>query len=90
MMRFVDYATTLTGGQVEVTAYPAGVLAPPFEVYNAVEVGRADLGHAPPEITYRDMCRGVIPFVPCQIATLCLLALFPALATYLPAALQGF
>jgi TRAP-type mannitol/chloroaromatic compound transport system permease large subunit len=45
---------------------------------------------APKEITYRDMCLGVTPFVLMQIATLLALALFPRLATYLPAQFTGF
>jgi TRAP-type mannitol/chloroaromatic compound transport system substrate-binding protein len=51
--RFVDLVKTLTEGRVEITAYPAGVLAPPFEVYRAVEDGRADMGHAPPALIYQ-------------------------------------
>lgn len=45
---------------------------------------------APPEITYGDMCRGVIPFVLCQIATLALVMAFPWLATGLPASFRAF
>ncbi|MBM3523806.1 MAG: TRAP transporter large permease subunit, partial [Alphaproteobacteria bacterium] len=45
---------------------------------------------APPEITYRDMCLGVTPFVACQLLTLLLVILFPALATYLPKQMSGF
>ncbi len=51
--RFVEHAQRLTTGRVEITAYPPGVLAPPFEVYKAVEDGRADLGHAPPALIYQ-------------------------------------
>jgi len=51
--RFADNVTKLTGGRVEVTPYPPGVLAPPFEVYKAVEDGRADMGHAPPALIYQ-------------------------------------
>ena len=39
---------------------------------------------APPEIGYRDMYRGVLPFIACQILVLSLVFLFPALATWLP------
>lgn len=39
---------------------------------------------APPEITYGDMVRGVVPFIGCQLLTLALVAAFPALATWLP------
>lgn len=39
---------------------------------------------APPEIGYIDMYKGVMPFVLAQVATLVLVFLFPALATWLP------
>ncbi|WP_420393736.1 TRAP transporter large permease [Acuticoccus sp.] len=39
---------------------------------------------APPEITYMDMYRGVLPFVGLQVATLLLVFFFPQLATWLP------
>ena len=39
---------------------------------------------APPDITYRDMYRGVVPFICAQIITLLLVFFFPALATWLP------
>lgn len=39
---------------------------------------------APPEITYRDMYRGVVPFIAAQILTLLLVFTFPGLATWLP------
>ena len=39
---------------------------------------------APPEITYRDMYRGVVPFICAQLLTLILVFFFPALATWLP------
>jgi tripartite ATP-independent transporter DctM subunit len=45
---------------------------------------------APPEMTYRDMCVGVAPYVLMQIVTLLLIALFPKLATYLPEQIVGF
>jgi TRAP-type mannitol/chloroaromatic compound transport system substrate-binding protein len=38
----------LTNGRVEITPYPAGVLAPGFEVYDAVLDGRADVGNTWP------------------------------------------
>jgi tripartite ATP-independent transporter DctM subunit len=47
-------------------------------------------GVAPPEITYGDMCRGVMPFVLCQLVTLALVAAFPWLATWLPGSLRPF
>ncbi|PKP85802.1 MAG: C4-dicarboxylate ABC transporter permease [Alphaproteobacteria bacterium HGW-Alphaproteobacteria-2] len=39
---------------------------------------------APPEITYRDMYLGVVPFIAAQILTLLLVFAFPGLATWLP------
>jgi tripartite ATP-independent transporter DctM subunit len=39
---------------------------------------------APPEITYRDMYLGVVPFIAAQVLTLILVFAFPALATWLP------
>ena len=44
---------------------------------------------APPEITYGDMVRGVVPFIACQLLTLALVAAFPAAATWLPRWLGG-
>ena len=45
---------------------------------------------APPEMTYGDICRGMVPFVLCQIATLGLVFAWPALATWLPGVLRAF
>ncbi|MEE4118929.1 MAG: TRAP transporter large permease subunit [Paracoccaceae bacterium] len=42
---------------------------------------------APPDITYRDMYWGVVPFILAQLATLALIFAFPALATWLPSVL---
>jgi TRAP-type mannitol/chloroaromatic compound transport system permease large subunit len=39
---------------------------------------------APREITYRDMYRGVVPFIGVQLVTLFLVFFFPLLATWLP------
>jgi TRAP-type transport system periplasmic protein len=36
-----------TNGKVQITVYPAGTLNPPFETYNAVKTGIADIGSAP-------------------------------------------
>lgn len=41
----VENIERLTAGRVEITAYPAGVLAPAFEVYDAVLDGRADVAN---------------------------------------------
>jgi TRAP-type mannitol/chloroaromatic compound transport system substrate-binding protein len=51
--RFADAVRAATDGRVEVQPFAAGVLAPPFEVYRAVEDGRADMGHAPPALIYQ-------------------------------------
>jgi tripartite ATP-independent transporter DctM subunit len=47
-------------------------------------------GIAPPEITLRDMYRGVVPFIVIQLLTLLLVIAFPALALWLPAQVLGF
>jgi len=44
---------------------------------------------APPDFTYSHMYRGVVPFVAMQLVTLLLVALFPAIGTWLPKALFG-
>jgi tripartite ATP-independent transporter DctM subunit len=45
---------------------------------------------APKEVTYRDMCLGVTPYVIMQVVTLVAVIAIPALATYLPSQLKGF
>lgn len=45
---------------------------------------------APPEITYGDMVKGVLPFVLCQLATLLAVWLLPSLATWVPTSVGGF
>ena len=44
-------------------------------------------GVAPPEITTRDIYRGVVPFVAMQLVALVLVFAFPGLATWLPKAI---
>jgi tripartite ATP-independent transporter DctM subunit len=46
-------------------------------------------GVAPPEVTTMDIYRGIVPFVLIQLFGLVLLALFPALATWLPSVIFG-
>ena len=46
-------------------------------------------GVAPPEVSTQAIYRGVIPFVAIQILALILLALFPAIATWLPGQIYG-
>jgi TRAP-type mannitol/chloroaromatic compound transport system permease large subunit len=46
-------------------------------------------GVVPPEVTTMDIYRGIIPFVIIQLFALGLLALFPAMVTWLPKALFG-
>lgn len=36
-----------TNGKVQITVYPTGTLNPPFQTYNAVKTGIADMGAAP-------------------------------------------
>ena len=45
---------------------------------------------APPDMTYGQMCKGVVPFIALQIVTLLVVALFPAIATWLPDQIVGF
>ena len=47
-------------------------------------------GIAPPEITLRDMYRGVVPFIGLEIIALALVMGFPALALWLPSKVLGF
>jgi tripartite ATP-independent transporter DctM subunit len=46
-------------------------------------------GVAPPEVRTIDMYRGVIPFVAIQLLALLLLAIWPGIATWLPAQIYG-
>ncbi|MAR71443.1 MULTISPECIES: TRAP transporter large permease subunit [unclassified Halomonas] len=45
---------------------------------------------APDDITYGQMCRGVLPFIAIQLVTLLAVALVPSLATWLPEQIVGF
>jgi tripartite ATP-independent transporter DctM subunit len=45
---------------------------------------------APPEITIRDMYRGVVPFIALQVATLGVVMAFPILVTWLPTVMLSF
>ncbi|AOZ68034.1 C4-dicarboxylate ABC transporter permease [Rhodobacter xanthinilyticus] len=45
---------------------------------------------APPDMTYGQMYRGVLPFIFLQLVTLAIVALFPAIATWLPDQIEGF
>ncbi|WP_417720153.1 TRAP transporter large permease [Salipiger sp.] len=45
---------------------------------------------APPDMTYGQMCRGVVPFILLQLATLAIVALYPPIATWLPDQIVGF
>jgi TRAP-type mannitol/chloroaromatic compound transport system permease large subunit len=44
-------------------------------------------GVAPPEVTTRDIYRGIVPFVVMQLMALVLVFVFPGLATWLPKAI---
>ena len=46
-------------------------------------------GVAPPELTTTQIYRGVIPFIVIQLLTLALIAVFPAIATWLPNVLKS-
>lgn len=53
-VRFAELAGELTDGRVEITPYPVGVIAPPQEVFDAVQSGLVEMGHAPlPLLTNR-------------------------------------
>lgn len=45
---------------------------------------------APPEITLRDMYRGVVPFILLHFAVLAVIIAFPSVVLWLPSALLGF
>ncbi|MFN3985555.1 MAG: TRAP transporter large permease subunit [Rhodocyclaceae bacterium] len=45
---------------------------------------------APPDMTYWQMCKGVVPFILVQFLTLGLVIVFPVLATWLPGKIVGF
>nr|WP_309503912.1 TRAP transporter large permease subunit [uncultured Roseovarius sp.] len=45
---------------------------------------------APPDMTYGQMCRGVLPFIGLQILTLLMIVMFPFLSTWLPDRIVGF
>lgn len=47
-------------------------------------------GISPPEITLRDMFRGVVPFILLQILCLAIVALFPQTVLWLPTQMLGF
>lgn len=46
--RFAQRVMALSGGQLEIRLFPAGELVPPFEAFDAVSEGTADLAHATP------------------------------------------
>ena len=46
-------------------------------------------GVAPPEVPTSAIYRGVIPFVAIQVVALIILALFPAIVTWLPERIYG-
>ena len=48
------------------------------------------LSIAPPDMKYGQICKGVVPFILAQLLTLLFVALFPALATWLPSRIVGF
>lgn len=41
-----DLITRASGGRITVTVYPGGELVPPFEVFDAVSRGTAEMGHS--------------------------------------------
>ncbi|HLM68981.1 MAG TPA: hypothetical protein VK358_15690 [Longimicrobium sp.] len=72
--RFAALVGELTGGRVEITPFPVGVIAPLPGVYDAVEDGLADLGHAPvPLLTNRDPATALFSSFPGGMGTEALL-----------------
>jgi TRAP-type mannitol/chloroaromatic compound transport system permease large subunit len=61
-----------------------GLITPPFGMLLFTM-----RGVAPPEITTRQIYRAVVPYVCLGLLMLALVAAFPALATWLPAALKS-
>jgi TRAP-type C4-dicarboxylate transport system substrate-binding protein len=45
--KFADEVFKRTNGKVKITLYPSGTLNPPFETYNAIKTGMAQMGMAP-------------------------------------------
>ncbi len=70
---------------IMVIALNTAYLTPPFAI--AIFYFRSI---APPEITYQDMYRGIVPFVALQVLTAILVLIFPSLATYIPSLLVTF
>ena len=48
MQRFADNVGSITGGEVEIQPFGAGVLVPAFKVYEAVQDGVVEAGHSTP------------------------------------------
>ncbi|WP_299376511.1 TRAP transporter substrate-binding protein [uncultured Kiloniella sp.] len=46
--RLAEMITTMSGGRLRVDVYAGGELVPPFEVFDAVSNGVAEMGHATP------------------------------------------
>src|SRR3546814_19911112 len=46
--RFIERVQAMSGGRLTITLYPAGELVPPFESFDAVQAGTADLLHGTP------------------------------------------
>lgn len=48
------------------------------------------LSIAPKDMSYAQVCRGVVPFIAMQLLTLLIVALFPMITTWLPQQISGF
>src|SRR3546814_6185277 len=46
--RFIERGQAMSGGRLTIKLYPAGELVPPFESFDAVQGGTADILHGPP------------------------------------------
>jgi TRAP-type mannitol/chloroaromatic compound transport system substrate-binding protein len=69
-LRFAERVEELTSGGVTITPYPVGVIAPLPKVYDAVEDGLCELGHAPvPLLANRDPATALFSSFPGGMGT---------------------
>ena len=46
--RFADRVQAMSGGRIEIKLYAAGELVPPFQCFDAVQTGTAQIAHGTP------------------------------------------
>ncbi len=72
---FAKLVKELTDGKVDITVYPAGVLAPIFKIHEAVNDGLVELAHVPPVfLGTKDPTNAIITQYPGGLGTDALLA----------------